>query len=166
MVGGNGDGDKKHMTTTMMKHDDDIKKKGGVEEKGFQPISDRNLTQIGSISINNSSSRCYFNFINSIRSPASRKTYEFVIRKYMQYYNVFDVDDLLLLLAPDIIENQIIKWLVSLRETVSYVTRRTYMAAILTFYEINDITIRKRKIARFLGEETTRRNKDREYHFR
>ena len=47
MVGGNGDGDKKHMTTTMMKHDDDIKKKGGVEEKGFQPISDRNLTQIG-----------------------------------------------------------------------------------------------------------------------
>ena len=41
MVGGNGDGDKKHMTTTMMKHDDDIKK------KGFQPISDRNLTQIG-----------------------------------------------------------------------------------------------------------------------
>lgn len=59
----------------------------------------------------------------------------------------------MLLLAPIVIEDQIIRWLVSLRENVSYVTRRTYMAAILTFYEINDITLRKRRIARFLGEK-------------
>jgi hypothetical protein len=107
-------------------------------------------------------SRAYFNFINSIRSPASRKTYEFVIRKYMQYHSLQAVDDLLLL-APIVIEDQIIRWLVSLRENVSYVTRRTYMAAILTFYEINDITLRKRRIVRFLGEETTLRNRDLAY---
>jgi hypothetical protein len=58
----------------------------------------------------------------------------------MQYYNVQAVDDLLLL-ALTIIEDQIIRWVVSLREKVSYFTRHTYMAAILTFYEINDITL-------------------------
>ena len=113
-------------------------------------------------SSSNSSSRAYFNFINSIQSPFSRKTYDFVLRKYMQHYNLQAVDDLILL-APTVIEDQIITWLVSLRESVSYVTRCTYMAAILTFYEINDITLRRKRIARFLGQETTRRNKDRAY---
>jgi hypothetical protein len=80
----------------------------------------------------------------------------------MQYHSLQAVDDLLVL-APIVIEDQIIRWLVSLCENVSYVTRRTYMAAILTFYEINDITLRKRRIARFLGEETTRLNRDRTY---
>jgi hypothetical protein len=102
-------------------------------------------------------SKAYFNFINSIRSPASRKTYEFVIRKYTQYHNVQAVDDWMLL-APIVIEDQIIRWLVSLRANVCYVTRRTYMAAMLTLYEINDVILRKRKIALFLGQETTRRN--------
>jgi hypothetical protein len=103
-------------------------------------------------------SKAYFNFINSIKSPASRKTYEFIIRKYMQYHNLQSIDDLLLLSEINnnkndtiTIEDQIIKWLVSLRESVSYVTRRSYMAAILTFYEINDITLRNKRIARFLG---------------
>ena len=36
----------------------------------------------------NDNNRAYFNFINSIRSPLSRKTYEFTIKKYMQYYNI------------------------------------------------------------------------------
>jgi integrase len=109
-----------------------------------------------------SSSRAYFNFINSIQSPYSRKTYDFILTKYMQHYNLQAVDDLILL-APNVVEDQIITWLVSLRESVSYVTRCTYMAAILTFYEINDITLRRKRIARFLGQETTRRNKDRAY---
>jgi integrase len=33
----------------------------------------------------------------------------------------------------------------------------------MTFYEINDITLRKKKIARFLGQESTRKHKDRAY---
>ena len=67
------------------------------------------------------------------------------------------------LLSPIIIEDHIIRWLVSLRDTISYITRRTYMTGILAFYAINDITIRRKKIAKFLGQETTRRYKDRAY---
>ena len=55
-----------------------------------------------------SSSRAYFNFINSIQSPYSRKTYDFVLRKYMQHYNLQAVDDLILL-APTVIEAIVIR---------------------------------------------------------
>ena len=113
---------------------------------------------------NSSNSKAYFNFVNSIKSPASRKTYEFSIKKYMQYYNLQVIDDLLAdKNTPTVIEDQIIAWLVSLRDTITYNTRHTYLAAILTFYEINDIPIRRKRIARFLGQESTRKNKDRAY---
>jgi integrase len=108
--------------------------------------------------------KAYFNFVNSIKSPASRKTYEFSLRKYMQYYNLQVIDDLLAdKNTPSVIEDQIIAWLVSLRDTITYSTRHTYMAAILNFYEINDVTLRTKRIARFLGQESTRKNKDRAY---
>jgi integrase len=83
----------------------------------------------------------------------------------MQHYNLQTIDDLLgVIKDPAIIEDKIIKWLVSLQSTgVTYGTRHTYMCALVMFYEINDIIIRKKKISRFLGEESTRKNKDRAY---
>jgi site-specific recombinase XerD len=42
----------------------------------------------------NDHNRVYLIFINSIRSPLSRKTYEFIIKRYMQYYNIQDVNEL------------------------------------------------------------------------
>jgi uncharacterized protein (UPF0333 family) len=53
-------------------------------------------TTTNSSTINNNNSKAYFNFINSINSPATRKTYEFAVKKYMQYYGLQDVDELLL----------------------------------------------------------------------
>jgi integrase len=110
-------------------------------------------------------SRAHYNFINSIKSLETRKTYEFIIRKYMHFHNLQTVDELLSLAIinkdnPIVIEDKIIDWLVSLRETITYGTRRTYLAAPTTFYEINDINIRKK---RFLGQESTRKHKDRAY---
>jgi hypothetical protein len=43
----------------------------------------------------NNKNRAYFNFINSIGSPRSRKTYEFIIKRYMKYYNIQDINELL-----------------------------------------------------------------------
>jgi hypothetical protein len=114
--------------------------------------------------INKKDNRVYFNFINSIRSPHSRKTYEFIIKKYMQYYNIQDINELLAdKNNPIIIENNIIDWLVALRDTVEYSTRYSYYTALMTFYEVNDIILRKKKISRFLGQQSTRRHKDRAY---
>ena len=50
-----------------------------------------------------------------------------------------------------------------MREKITYGTRRTYLAALTSFYEINDINIRKKRIAKFLGQESTRKHKDRAY---
>jgi hypothetical protein len=82
-----------------------------------------------------SNSKAYFNFVNSIKSPASCKTYEFSIRKYIQYYSLQGIDKLLAdKNTPAVIEYQIVNRLVSLRDTITYNTRHTYMAAaILTF---------------------------------
>jgi putative IMPACT (imprinted ancient) family translation regulator len=48
-----------------------------------------------SLSNNENNSRSYFNFINSIKSSATHRTYEFIIKKFMQYYNLEDIDELL-----------------------------------------------------------------------
>ena len=78
----------------------------------------------------NNNNQAYFNFINSIRSPLSRKTYEFTIKKYMKYYNIEDINELFANKNNStIIENNIIDWLVALRNTVEYNTRYTYYTA-------------------------------------
>jgi hypothetical protein len=69
---------------------------------------------------------------------------------------------------PTIIEDKIIDWLVALRKEdasfkMAFNTRHGYLAAVLTFYEINDVNIRKKKVARYLGEEVKRKQKDRAY---
>jgi integrase len=109
----------------------------------------------------------YLNYINSI-SPASQKTYIFSLKKYMRFHNYKTIDELLAdKNTPTIIEEKIIDFIIALRTdsdfVVSYRTRATYLTAILTFYDINDIILRKKKIARFLGEEATRKYKDRAY---
>jgi integrase len=124
----------------------------------------QHLLQDDNSSNDSNISKAYFNFTNSIKSTETRKTYEFIIKKYMQHYNLQAIDDLLAdKNTSTIIEDQIINWLVTLRKTASYGTRHTYMFALLTFYEINDVNLRKKRIARFLGQESTRKNKDRAY---
>lgn len=38
-----------------------------------------------------------------------------------------------------------------------------YMSALLSFYEVNNISLRKKRIARFLGVQSTRKHNDRAY---
>jgi integrase len=110
----------------------------------------------------------YLNYINSIKSPRSQKTYIFSLKRYMRFHNYKTIDELLAdKNTPTIIEEKIIDFIVALRTdsdfVVSFKTRATYLTAILTFYDINDVILRKKKLARFLGEEDTRKHKDRAY---
>jgi integrase len=61
------------------------------------------------------------------------------------------------------IEDKVIDWLVYLRSTITYGSRYMYMSALLSFYEVNDISLRKKRIARFLGVQSTRKHNDRAY---
>jgi hypothetical protein len=71
----------------------------------------------------------------------------------MRHYNVKRVYDLLIHRHhPRKIEEQIIDWLVFLQRDsnfkVALKTRKLNLSAILAFYEINDVILRKRKISK------------------
>src|SRR3954453_4499237 len=57
-------------------------------------------------------SRAYNTFINAIKSPATQIAYTFFLKKYMQYYSIKNVEDLLLdKHNPVAIEDKIINWI-------------------------------------------------------
>ncbi len=106
----------------------------------------------------------YLNYINSTKSPVTQKMYIFSLKKYIRFHNYKIIDELLLTdkNTPTRIEEKIIDFIVALRTdsdfAVSYRTWATYLTAILTFYDINDVILGKmKKIARFLSEEATRK---------
>jgi hypothetical protein len=57
---------------------------------------------------------------------------------------------------PKTIQNQIIEYLIQLKNpprSLRYATRSQYLAAILRFYDLNEVVLNKKKIYRYLGEE-------------
>jgi integrase len=57
---------------------------------------------------------------------------------------------------PKFIQKQIIDYLIYLKNppvSLRYVTRSQYLAAIMTFYDLNEVILNKKKIYRYLGEE-------------
>jgi len=108
----------------------------------------------------------YLNCINSIRSAATRQTYDAALKKFMLFLQIADVEDLLLLSDnPRLIESNIINFLVTYRQepyNLSYRTLSVYLTAICYFYTINDVMLNRKKVGRYLGEEKPA-NRDRAY---
>jgi site-specific recombinase XerD len=96
-------------------------------------------------------------FIEGLKSPVTKAAYSFALQKYMDYLNISNPDDLLINQEnPKIIQNQIIEYMIQLKNpphSLRYATRSQYLAAILTFYDLNDVALSKKKIYRYLGEE-------------
>ena len=98
----------------------------------------------------------YYNFINAIKSPATRKAYTNSLRRYMNHLKISEPDDLLTNSQyPKLIESQLVKYIMSLRESgVSYSTIKVLTASLYTYYELNDVTINRRRVAKYLPEMT------------
>jgi integrase len=96
----------------------------------------------------------YKNFINAIKSPATRTAYNVSIRRYLNHIKQKSMDDLLLSNTnPRHIESQIIDYIMSLRNSgVSYATIQFLVAPIFTFYQLNDVILNRKKVSRYLGE--------------
>jgi hypothetical protein len=96
----------------------------------------------------------YLNFINAIKAPATKTSYENSLKRYMNPLKLKQVDDLLLYTdKPRFIESQIIDYIMSLRQSgVSYATIQVLIAPIFTFYQLNDVILNRRKVHRYLGE--------------
>jgi integrase len=96
----------------------------------------------------------YHNFINAIKSPATKEAYATSLRRYLNHIKLKSVDDLLLHAAnPRYIESQIIDYIMSLRNNqVSYATIQFLVAPIFTFYQLNDVVLNRKKVSKYLGE--------------
>jgi site-specific recombinase XerD len=94
------------------------------------------------------------NFINAIKSPATQKAYNISLRRYLNHLKLKEPDELLTYASnPRYIESQIIEYIMSLRDDgVSYNTIQFLVAPIFTFYQLNDITLNRKKVSRYLGE--------------
>ncbi|MFZ0512578.1 MAG: tyrosine-type recombinase/integrase, partial [Candidatus Nitrosopolaris sp.] len=58
--------------------------------------------------------------------------------------------------SPKFIQNQIIEYLIYLKNppvSLRYATRSQYLAAVITFYDLNEVVLNKKTIYRYLGEE-------------
>ena len=95
----------------------------------------------------------YQNFINAIRSPATKKAYDISFRRYLNHIKQKSPDDLLSNTNPRYIESQIIDYIMSLRNSgISYATIQFFIAPIFTFYQLNDVLLNRKKVSRYLGE--------------
>jgi integrase len=96
-------------------------------------------------------------FIEGLRSSVTKAAYSYALQKYMIHLGINNPEDLLTHLDnPKIIQNQIIDYLILLKNpphSLRYATRSQYLAAIMTFYDLNEVVLNKKKIYRYLGEE-------------
>ena len=96
-------------------------------------------------------------FIEGLKSPVTKAAYSFALQKYMKYRKVDNPDDLLRYQHDSkFIQNEIIDYLIYLKNppiSLRYATRSQYLAAIMTFYDLNEVALNKKKVYRYLGEE-------------
>jgi hypothetical protein len=99
----------------------------------------------------------YLIFIEDLKSAVTKAAYTFALQKYMKYLKIDNPNDLLKYQDnPKFIQNQIIDYLISLKNppvSLRYATRSQYLAAIMTFYDLNEVILNKKKIYRYLGQE-------------
>jgi integrase len=96
-------------------------------------------------------------FIEGLRSPVTKAAYSYALQKYMNYLGINNPDELLMQREnPMFIQTQIIDYLILLKNpphSLRYATRSQYLAAVMTFYDLNEVALNKKKIYRYLGEE-------------
>jgi hypothetical protein len=90
----------------------------------------------------------YFNFIQAHTAEA-QKTYNYYFSLYLRFNDIKD-SDVLLQKTPKEIEQNIIKYIMHLKESgLAPNTIYCACASIFSFYEMNDIDVRKRKIKKY-----------------
>ena len=89
----------------------------------------------------------YLNFINSIKSDVTKRIYEYNLKLFMEFCGIDKFEDLIAQ------QDKIITYLMSLREKkLSFNSISTRLNAIYHFYDMNDVSLNKKKIKMFKGE--------------
>jgi hypothetical protein len=89
-------------------------------------------------------------FIEGLKSAVIKAVYTFALQKYMKYLKINNLDDLLRYQDNSrFIQNQITDYLIYSKNpplSLRYTTRSQYLAAIMTFYDPNEVILKKKKI--------------------
>src|SRR5438128_7334845 len=100
-------------------------------------------------------SKQYRYFLDSLASEATKRTYSLNLRQYCRHLKI-EIDDCIRLLGtqPSLAEAQIIDYIVRLKtKGISYSRINSMLCAIMHFYTMNDVTLNRKKIARFMAKK-------------
>jgi integrase len=104
------------------------------------------------------SSQPYRYFLDSLGSEYTKKTYAHALRQFFDYLQIKNPDiSTIIGREPKIIEAEIIDYVAQLKHKgLSYSRLNVVLAAIFHFYMINDVTLNKNKISRFIGKKAAK----------
>ena len=106
--------------------------------------------------------RPYLNFINSLKSKETKIQYRSALFRFMSHNGNLTLDSLLSL-SPKEIEQMVTNYVTGMNARgLSHKYINLVMCAIFHFFDMNDILLNKKKIAKFTGENK-KINKDRAY---
>jgi integrase len=109
----------------------------------------------------------YDNFINAIQTKATKRLYTIAVRKFMEFQKVENPNDLLPtnnVTGASLVQSRVMEWIKHLKEVekLGPSSCKSYVPAILLFYDMNDVTLNKRKISKTLPHDR-KINNDRPY---
>jgi hypothetical protein len=105
----------------------------------------------------------YNHFLDSISSDATKKGYSDSIKRYCRYHKIENPDMLLVEQDPKVIKKHIIEYIMFLRSfNLAQATIKFLVAPIFAFYDLHEIPLNRKTIAKFYGEHL-RVVKDRGY---
>ena len=116
------------------------------------------------------SGAAYNNFTDTIKSDQTREQYKRCLVRFMRFLNITDIDNLMVLAAGGEKE-QDSKALQKIIDYVGFLKRERklganainlYLSPIMHFYAMNDITLNRKKIGRYVPENIRKHN-DRTY---
>ena len=115
-------------------------------------ISSKNIVpSVKSMQVLDEQSNVYFNFINSLKSESTRKSYKVCLERFLNHYKINLTS--LLKLPQDQLTNLIIKYLVEKKISKQY---KNLMSATLRHAcEMNDVVLNWKKIKKFINSEKT-----------
>ncbi len=119
-------------------------------------INDNRLLNIQNPIVDYKKHSSYLLFISSLKSKYTKIKYDECLKKYLKYSCNTNISSLSDILAKDskIIENEIIQQLIEMKEeNLSFSTMSVYIAALYHFFSINDITLNRKKLSKFVGEQ-------------
>jgi integrase len=106
----------------------------------------------------------YDNFVLTCKSQYTRQSYIFGIRRFMKFLQISDIDNLVVLAQdPKALQQKIIDYIKQMNtKHLSAVTIEWYLASVMHFYAMNDVTLNRKRISRYIPEQV-RKQKDRAY---